>query len=63
MLQNARITAFTVSELLREDKQGEITPPRPPPPPTHTHTHTLKLGLKVNKQNEDKNFLKLFYLK
>ena len=28
MLQNARFTAFTVSELLRENKQGgKITPP------------------------------------
>ena len=39
MLQNARVTAFTVSKLLRENQQGEgvkITPP-----PTHTHTHTL----------------------
>ena len=26
MLQNARVTAFTVSELLRENQQGEITP-------------------------------------
>ena len=26
MLQNARVTAFTVSKLLTEDKQGEITP-------------------------------------
>ena len=37
MLQNARVTAFTVSKLLRENQQGEgvkITPP-----PLHTHTH------------------------
>ena len=28
MLQNTRVTAFTVSELLRENQQGEkITPP------------------------------------
>ena len=26
MLQNARVTAFTVSELLRENQQGGITP-------------------------------------
>ena len=25
MLQNARVTAFTISELLRENQQGEIT--------------------------------------
>ena len=30
MLQNIRVTAFTVSELLREG--GKITPPPPPPP-------------------------------
>ena len=32
MLQNARVTAFTVSELLRENQQegeGKITPPPP----------------------------------
>ena len=30
MLQNARVTAFTVSELLREKQQrGKITPPQP----------------------------------
>ena len=30
MLQNARVTAFTISELLRENQQGrvKITPPR-----------------------------------
>ena len=33
MLQNARVTAFTVSELLRENKQGGVTAP-----PRHTHT-------------------------
>ena len=42
MLQNARVTALTVSELLRENQQAgkggnyKITPP----PHTHTHTHT-----------------------
>ena len=31
MLQNARVTAFTVSELLRENEQrGKITPPPAP---------------------------------
>ena len=36
MLQNARVTAFTASELLREIQQGV----KLPPPHTHTHTHT-----------------------
>ena len=35
MLQNARVTAFTISELLREKKQGGVK--LRPPPPTHTH--------------------------
>ena len=31
MLQNARITAFTISELFRENQQGKGgTPPSPP---------------------------------
>ena len=33
ILQNARVTAFTVSELLRESQKGgggKITPPAPP---------------------------------
>ena len=40
MLQNASVTAFTVSELLRENQQeeGEELPPHPPPIP--------RLGLK-----------------
>ena len=38
MLQNARVTAFTVSKLLRENQQGEGVKITPPP---HTHTHTL----------------------
>ena len=45
MLQNARVTAFTVSKLLRENQQGEgvkITPP----PPTHTHT-LIRVKLEV----------------
>ena len=33
MLQNARITAFTVSEFLREDQKGGV---RSPPPPLST---------------------------
>ena len=42
MLQNARATAFTVSELLRENQQGkggELPPPAPSSP---------RLGLKNN---------------
>ena len=38
MLQNARVTAFTVVELLSGNKQEDKITPRPPPP-----TH---LGLK-----------------
>ena len=47
MLQNARVTAFTISELLRENQKGGVKLPPPPPPPTHTHTHTHthRLGL------------------
>ena len=44
MLQNARVTAFTVSKLLRENQQGEgvkITPP-----PRHTHT-LIRVKLEV----------------
>ena len=33
MLQNARVTAFTVSELWRENQHGGLSPPSPPPPP------------------------------
>ena len=32
MLQNARVTAFTVSELLRENQLGGNYPPPSPPP-------------------------------
>ena len=44
MLQNSRVTAFTVSDLLRENQQdggegGVKLPPPPPPPP--------RLGLKA----------------
>ena len=47
MLQNARVTAFTVSELLREDQHGgdKITPPPAPLPPTPTPTPTPRLRL------------------
>ena len=31
MLQNARVTAFTVSKLLRENQQGVKSPPHPNP--------------------------------
>ena len=35
MLQNARVTAFTVSELLRENQLGgKVTPPPTPLTPT-----------------------------
>ena len=37
MLQNARVTASTIFELLRETQQEEWV--KLPPPP-HTHTHT-----------------------
>ena len=41
MLQNTRVSAFTVSEFLRENQQGgKITPS-----PSLAHTHTLRLGL------------------
>ena len=39
MLQNARVTAFTVSELLREN-QLEGGGYNYPPPLFHTHIHT-----------------------
>ena len=39
MQKNARVTAFTVSELLSENQQGEGEK-LPPSPHTHTHTHT-----------------------
>ena len=43
MLQNASVTAFSVSELLKENQQGEgeLTPPPPP------HPITTRLGLIV----------------
>ena len=47
MLQNARVTAFTVSELLRENQQGrggKITPLFPP--------FTFKLGLRTDTSPE-----------
>ena len=45
MLQNARVTAFTISELLKENQQWGLPlqpPPPPPPPPLHP---LLRLGL------------------
>ena len=47
MLQNARVTAFTVSKLLREKQQGDgVKIPPPPPPPRHTHT-LIRVKLEV----------------
>ena len=45
MLQNARVTTFTVPKLLRENQQGEgvkITPPS-----LHTHTRPVRVKLEV----------------
>ena len=42
MLQNDRATAFTISELLRENQQGVKSPPLPPsslPPAPFPHPH------------------------
>ena len=51
--QNSRVTALTVSVLLRENQQGvQILTPPPPPPPSHTHTHTythIHTYIRVNK--------------
>ena len=47
MLQNGRVTTFTVSECLRENQQeggGKITP-SPPPSPALPHTYTLIFGI------------------
>ena len=44
MLQNFRVTVFTIFELLRENQLvvgGKITSPPP------THTHTPRLGLRI----------------
>ena len=46
MLQNARVTAFTISELLRENQQGRKIMPPPHPP---------RLGLNFNKNCETGN--------
>ena len=47
MLQNVRVTALTVSELLRENQREALT--LTPPPHTHTPTPTPTLGLKYFK--------------
>ena len=45
MLQNARVTAFTVSELLRENQlEGGDKIPPPPPPYTHTPIRVKKIA-------------------
>ena len=44
MLQNPRITTFTVSELLRENQQGggdKINLPPPPPTPTQIRANDI----------------------
>ena len=46
ILQNARVTAFIVSELLTENQQGLNLPPPPPPPPPPTHPPRLGLILR-----------------
>ena len=46
MLQNARVTAFTVSELLKENQQGGGSVKLPPPPP-----RSSRLGLKMIKND------------
>ena len=44
MPQNARVTAFTVCELLRENQQGGLNYPPPLPP---------RLGLKFSDKREE----------
>ena len=47
MLQNARVTACTISELLRENQQrGGGGRPQPPPPPPPLFPPPTKFGLK-----------------
>ena len=49
MLQNVRVTGFTISELLREIQQGEGEKlPLPPRPSTHTNRLGLKGSLLFN---------------
>ena len=45
MLQNARVTAFTVSRVSRENQQGVKLPP---PPPSTTTTTTTQIRVKKN---------------
>ena len=45
MLQNARITAFTVSELLREDQKGGIRSPPPPSPPSSPPSTQIRVNI------------------
>ena len=40
MLQNARVTTFTVSDLLNENQKGVGASNYPLHTHTHTHTHT-----------------------
>ena len=47
MLQNNTVTAFAVSEILRENQQGGDYLP---PPPSHTHTPRLELILILNQR-------------
>ena len=42
LLQNARVTAFTISEVLKEKQQGV----KLPPPPPHLSPILPKLGLR-----------------
>ena len=45
MLQNAKVTAFTVSELLRENQQGVKLPPHP-----HIRIKTISLFERARKE-------------
>ena len=47
MLQNTRVKAFPVSELLRENQQGVKLLPTPPPKNTHTQIRVKRLTLTV----------------
>ena len=59
MLQNARVTAFTVSELLQENQKGGMGVKLPPPTHTHTHTHT-HTPIRVMSQKSDISMVKKF---
>ena len=52
MLQNAKVTAFTVFELLRENQLGGrgITP----------HPHPPRLGLKKTRENTDNSSIRIY---